>query len=501
MDILSYLSELVQTRKFVGIAGLGTLYKKKQPGRYDAATHAFVPPSYTLQFTSEIKEDTILPDYISKKRNVSADTANYFITEFSEALLKELDTNQQASLGELGKLVKNDGEYVLEAAEKLNYGFEFYGLPSINTDEKIEPAATTETDLHEVPAEELIPEMPVVAELITEEPFIEEIAVEPVSEEINEQQRTDVIPVEDEVITDATIAEEVTPIKQLPATAQEEIPVPDVTPFPEPDEEPTLESVIADNEMIEENPGDDQQDDINTAKDEQQLRAEIEALNFYRSKSPAEKPLVEEHEEVIWHLNITNPKTAAQPSAPAEAPEVLYPVADIDDHKTTPMYVKVLLALLILAIVLAAAYFVKPEWFDGLRGIKPVPAMQKVQPAVAVPVDTVDEDSLATSAPVSDTLAVKDTLATAAVPGKKPADTGITYEIIGASMHDQREADGFIAQMKKSGIKAKVVTNMSGKRLKMSIATLKDEESAKRELERLSKKLKIEGIYIYRNKQ
>jgi hypothetical protein len=55
--------------------------------------------------------------------------------------------------------------------------------------------------------------------------------------------------------------------------------------------------------------------------------------------------------------------------------------------------------------------------------------------------------------------------------------------------------------MKKSGITAKVVTNMAGRRLKMSIATLKDEESAKREMERLSKKLKIPGIYIYRNKQ
>ena len=55
--------------------------------------------------------------------------------------------------------------------------------------------------------------------------------------------------------------------------------------------------------------------------------------------------------------------------------------------------------------------------------------------------------------------------------------------------------------MKKSGIDAKVVTNMSGRRLKMSIATLKDEKTAKEELQRLSKKLKIEGIYIYRNKQ
>ena len=80
-------------------------------------------------------------------------------------------------------------------------------------------------------------------------------------------------------------------------------------------------------------------------------------------------------------------------------------------------------------------------------------------------------------------------------------DSVITYEVIGASMHDQKEADNFIALMKRSGITAKVVTNMAGKRLKMSIATLKDEKSAKLEVERLTEKLKIPGIYIYRNKQ
>jgi hypothetical protein len=115
--------------------------------------------------------------------------------------------------------------------------------------------------------------------------------------------------------------------------------------------------------------------------------------------------------------------------------------------------------------------------------------------SVATTDSTLKEDTLKQTPAVK-----KDTQAV--IPVVKPtADTAVVYEIIGASMHDQKEADGFIAQMKKSGITAKVVTNMAGRRLKMSIATLKDEESAKREMERLSKKLKIPGIYIYRNKQ
>ena len=65
MDILLYLSELLETRKTVGIVGLGTLYKKKSPGKYDAEKHAFIPPSYSLAFSSEIKEQEELANFIS----------------------------------------------------------------------------------------------------------------------------------------------------------------------------------------------------------------------------------------------------------------------------------------------------------------------------------------------------------------------------------------------------------------------------------------------------
>jgi len=77
MDILLYLTELLQTRKNVGVAGLGTFYKKKSPGKYDAEKHAFLPPSFTLAFTTEVKESEELSSYISGKRNISTESANY----------------------------------------------------------------------------------------------------------------------------------------------------------------------------------------------------------------------------------------------------------------------------------------------------------------------------------------------------------------------------------------------------------------------------------------
>ncbi|WP_432711945.1 hypothetical protein, partial [Pedobacter sp.] len=50
MDILSYLAEVIQANKEVGVPELGTFSKKKLPGRYDAALHSFLPPSLQLAF-------------------------------------------------------------------------------------------------------------------------------------------------------------------------------------------------------------------------------------------------------------------------------------------------------------------------------------------------------------------------------------------------------------------------------------------------------------------
>ncbi len=131
MDILLYLTELLQTRKTVGIAGLGTLYKKKSPGKYDADQHAFLPPSYTLTFTGEIKEREELANYISQKRNITIDSANYYITEFAEHIQNQLAQQQEADLDPIGKLKLINDELVLITDQGSSFGYEFYGLPTL----------------------------------------------------------------------------------------------------------------------------------------------------------------------------------------------------------------------------------------------------------------------------------------------------------------------------------------------------------------------------------
>ena len=505
MDILSYLSELIQTRKSVGISGLGTVYKKKSPGRYDAETHSFVPPSYTLDFTAEVKEEVLLADYISKKRNVSVDTANYYINEYSIAVQQQLNTHKEATLGSLGKLLKDGDQLKFEPAEKLNYGFDFFGLPAVKAEQE-NPVQEIIIETPNVEEPELVSET-VPTELKTPEietpevEYIEPVPTETVTESQSEQEQADVTKDEDnavqaeetathEVVNPAT--ESVQAIEEPAAIAQSE------TEYVQPAEEITS-APAAPVILAETTPA---HNETPVQKDEQQLRAEIEALNFYRSQSPVSKQTVGESEEVIWHIKDTVPSVTTPPQPPVTEPgEVYQPEEEV--KKKSP-YLTIFVVILILGLLVAGTYLLKPEWFSQFMG-KPA-ALPKTEAPIKAPVVT---------APAADSSATKDTSKTAVLPAEKtaakdsvaktaavkPKDTTVVYEIIGASMHDQKEADNFIAQMKKSGITAKVVTNMAGKRLKMSIATLKDEQSAKLELEKLSQKLKIPGIYIYRNKQ
>jgi hypothetical protein len=486
MDILSYLSELIQTRKIVGISGLGTLYKKKVPGRYDAAAHSFVPPGYTLQFTAELKEDVLLPEYISKQRNVSAETSNYFINEFSQGIIGQLREKQEAPFGEIGKLIQKDGEIELEAAENTNFGFDFYGLPVIKTPDTADASLPDTEPEPDLTAEEIIPELQDVEEPVAEhtEAIDAEAAITAPGADIQATEQ---------VLTQTPVIEEY--------QVEQDI-------IPEPEEEPTIASVSSDNERMEENPGDEIKDTLPetsgiSRNDEQQLRSEIEALNFYRSQSSVSKPSITEQEEVISKLN-RQPDPAPVSNVTPEQAKYYSQQAE-EDSKGMPLFLKIIMGLLIVVIMMAIAYYVKPQWFSAITGNTSQAVVADTEVAHTPITSTTDSAGTADSTLREDTLqqppvVKKDTQLV--IPAIKPAaDTAIVYEVIGASMHDQKEADGFIAQMKKSGITAKVVTNMSGRRLKMSIATLKDEESAKREMERLSKKLKIPGIYIYRNKQ
>jgi hypothetical protein len=238
MDILLYLTELLQTRKTVGIAGLGTLYKKKSPGKYDADKHAFVPPSYTIAFTTEIKEQEELANFISNKRNITTDSANYYIGEFAEKIHAELADKYEVDLEPIGKLKLVNDELTFIPEQESSFGFEFYGLPTLTeinpeTEEKDDSAPIGEIEentIEEIEEENRLEEENPGQETtdnLDEQEVYDEIAEVESPVEIHEENNTPPIietteaeekeeEIQNEVSNEEFIEEETEPKKGLP---------------------------------------------------------------------------------------------------------------------------------------------------------------------------------------------------------------------------------------------------------------------------------------------
>lgn len=517
MDILSYLSELLQSRKSIGISGLGTLYKKKVPGRYNAESHSFFPPSFILDFKSEIEEDGVLIDYICAQKDVTEETAVFMIEEFRNGVLAQLNAGEEYVLGSLGKLSMDSGAVKFIAAEVSADGEVAFNLPVMEESADVlkQSDVSVESTLDEGVVEqdtasEIYPEVGAVEEqadmkqadatdALAGLPVVEEYHAE-LEEENSESTHlakaepespvSSPIPVIE--TTEDLVEDEVAPLRTEDPAELVSTPVP-------PMENPVVMEETKSSEIPAEEVPLPRTSINDRFKTEDQLKSEIEALNYYRSKAPLSKPVLTADNEVL--LKVQAEKEKAQKLDPEE----VAPFYQSEDEvvKGTSWFLKFIYGLLILVIAAGVAYVLQPSLFSKITGDKPGmphpadPANLPTNPAPVV-LDSIKKDSVAsTNAPVSNL----DSVQKSAVPVVKATDTVTVYEVIGASMHNQKEADAFIALMRKSGIEAKVVTNMAGRRLKMSIGTFKDEATAKQELDKLAKRLKIPGIYIYKNKQ
>lgn len=421
MEILSYLTELIRTRKEVGIPGLGTIYKKKSPGRYDAQTHSFLPPSYALEFTEEVKETKALAEFISKKKNISFDSSSYYIEQFAEELRRQVKDNREADLGELGRLLASDNGIALSPSGTVNLGFEFYGLPSF----KEESAQEEETYAKE-----------------QEEHFHERLDLEDHNADLSDgTAETDEQPVYDEI---SEIEHQKNPVSPL---------------------------IIETAEGLEEDPAED------TAVIEDEVPAAEAKAGHY------------------WNFDKTHKVDQIESASDPEETEI--------EHKpATPIYIKVIVAGAILLAIGVAAYFIKPELFRREVG--------KEQGQTKGPDTNLNQLKIDSAAKADSILRTAQTAIvnpdslkeTTVAPNQAlSTDTMTTWEVIGASVINQKEADWFITQMKAIGITAKVIPKVPGKRrIKISVATFQDEASAMKGRKELVLKLKNPDLYIYQNK-
>jgi len=482
MDILSYLTDLLKTQKEVGIEGLGTFFKKKIPGKYDVENHLFIPPSHNLNFTTEVRDTDVLVDYISNARNISEESARYYIGLFAEDIHRQIAVNNQADLDSLGVLTPIDEQLTLVKQQDPNLGFEFYGLPkirvvraeseSISAEEPLSgKGESAEIDPSEAAIQQSTPDL---EEQIIEEPGVlaeETIKVDnlPIPLDVNDNKELDNQETYDEISEPQPV------IGQVPGMEIE-----------------TSEKLIEEEDRKEDE--EPRVEDSNPAPIDQQLEVPDsfvgEQENQIQELNVPAKAISDNESANIWHFD-REKSTPVKSSEEAEQTEMA---------KGSGWINYVVIGLVILIILAGVAYFVKPEWFGMAPKASVTLPKEVVQNKTPTPVkiDTVTTDSTnnaVTSADI-DTMAK---VGTPAVVPTEPKDS-VTWEIIGASL-TRREVNQYIKDMKARGFAAKAVTNMPGKRrIKMSIATFKDEESAKEGRRQLVKKLNNHDLYIFQNK-
>jgi len=554
MDILSYLLELLQQRKEVGITGLGTFYKKKYPGRYDKEKQTFLPPGYTLQFSGDLTEEKALVDFIAAKRNISNESANYYISQFVEEVNQKLELNHEIELENTGRLFFTEQGLNFEPIKNINYGSEFYGLPSL-------PETVTEEVKADLPKEEEdvydeIAEAPVAPSPFENKsyhhPVIENVELDEVRDDLKNTLQHSENPIEE--ITEApefikeqheehpnrfghkpeseveNIAAEHQAVEASQPDENEHVEdiaeIPVASPVEETNEVEVPQSIV---EQHEENPNrfghtpEAEAEKIAEEPVETTIPEPVLPQQEYSSRFS----LRPETEEPKTYIHLEDEAKAEEPVI--EAPEFIkeqhaeHPnrfghdpiIHDQEPPQGMSTWLKVTIIVLVLVIIAAITYLVKPELFTRQSAPeKTTPALID-SPKVTIDSAKIKQDSIAKTDSIlkanqvqkkADTVkkAVVKTAekAVVATPVEKAKENKIvpntgpsTFYVIAASFQSEKKALVFIKQMEKIGLKAEIAS-VPGRLKKVSIASFSTEKEAKEQKDILEKKLKGKGYFV-----
>lgn len=449
MDILLYLSELLQQQASVGIADLGTFYKKKFAGRYDKEKQSFLPPGYTLQFTASLKDENLLPDFISAKRNISKESAEYYISQFVEETNQKLEVEHEAVLENIGRLFYTEHEGLsFEPFKNINYGSEFFGLPNV-----------VETQLVDEPQKVSIIEknLEPIAEISGQEIF-EEIAEAPTPVEEDKKTKEQLLPVIENIELDEV--------------------------------KDDLKHTLPHNEDIE---------IVDIEHEEVKTPASEEPKTYVNlNDDDVAKQPISEAPEFIKEQHAEHPNRFGHD-----------PLADeFVQEEEKSVWTKVWVGVATLIVIAAIIYFAKPYLFNKSEKIIATPdtiavdtlKTEKVGSARIKQDSIAKTDSILKANQVQSKIDSQKAKSGATVTQQKPIEmlqkTGVTtYEVIGASFKTTKKAELFIEQMKGYGLKAKIVP-IEGPYRKVSIASFKTEKEALDARPDLSKKIKIKELDI-----
>lgn len=502
MDILSYLFELLQQRKEVGITGLGTFYKKKYPGRYDKETQSFLPPGYILQFTVEVKSENTLIDYISAKRNLSKESAQYYISQFTEEVNKKLEEEHEAVLDNIGRLFFTEHEGLsFEPAKHINYGSEFFGLPSLSettaeAPQIILPDSASQDNGEDEVYDEIAeaPNVPKFTEKTSEPdvklPAIENIELDEVKDDFKNTLKQ--VFTETEQVTEAPDF-----IKEQHAEHPNRF-----------GNSPDVEEVTDAPDFIKEQHTEHPNRFGHTPEVEGSVKAALAAhLGAAQTEEKTYHHLDQEqekHETVIEAPAFIKEQHAEHPNRFGHDPLSEQEEPEPKKMSTWLIITNILLALIIIAAVL---YYFKPELFKALSKEESAPVVATVaidSNQLAIDTAKAKQDSVAKT----DSVLKANQIATMKLDTIKAANTVNTttkvvipvteksmFHVIAVSYKTEAAAQQYIDKVKKMGLKA-TIAKMEGKLKKVSIASFPTNEEAEKQKLILQERLKGKGFYV-----
>ncbi len=226
----------------------------------------------------------------------------------------------------------------------------------------------------------------------------------------------------------------------------------------------------------------------------------IDAVNFdeegdYYGLEPVQQlPELENPAGAIAATEDEQPKNIG--SVEEDDPEASFEIETAEVRRMSGATKLVLIAasLILIGVV---SYLIYPQAFEVFRQKNQLPAREAEdrQAVKALPVKT-----MADSVAEADTIYQE--LAKEGFEVEKPRDTievstqaqtvitpEVSFEIIGAAFARKADADRFVKQLTDKGVYAKIVENMPGSKLKISLGSFNTETAAQQELIRVKKEL------------
>lgn len=215
---------------------------------------------------------------------------------------------------------------------------------------------------------------------------------------------------------------------------------------------------------------------------------------FENSKNPSKQ--IENKEERAQEIAIT------ENSIESNQEQISNENEDLDLQETAPnrSWLKIFLLFVIFLLSLTTLFFLNPEFNtfikDKSKGLFNSTGNTQEENPILLDSTKISTDSLnlavdSASIIADSTRQAQDTSIKAGVDTLATISNNEspTFEIISAAFYRKSEADAYMIALSKKGIKSKIVENMPGKMLKISLGTFSDEESAIIELRKIHKEI------------